>query len=169
MTVEIKVPQMGESITEGIVARWLKAEGDAVEVDEPVIEVETDKITVEVPAPGPGVLSKQNVQEGDTVRVGQVLGEIAEGEGKKHEDAPATDKADPSATNRPQARDAEPPSPKKEPPKSVEKGTTGNGRTEWDSRPGASTEQEAQPELLAMPAARAEAQRRGVSLQAVTG
>ena len=78
MTIQIRVPQMGESVTEGVISRWLKAEGDAVAVDEPVVEVETDKITVEVPAPGAGVLARQTVAVGATVGVGQALGEIDE-------------------------------------------------------------------------------------------
>lgn len=76
MTIQIRVPQMGESVTEGVISRWLKAEGDTVAADEPVVEVETDKITVEVPAPGAGVLARQLVAVGATVGVGQELGEI---------------------------------------------------------------------------------------------
>jgi 2-oxoglutarate dehydrogenase E2 component (dihydrolipoamide succinyltransferase) len=78
MTIQIRVPQMGESVTEGVISRWLKAEGDTVAADEPVVEVETDKITVEVPAPGAGVLARQSVAVGATVGVGQELGEIDE-------------------------------------------------------------------------------------------
>ncbi|MEM6993208.1 MAG: 2-oxoglutarate dehydrogenase complex dihydrolipoyllysine-residue succinyltransferase [Myxococcota bacterium] len=80
MATEIRVPQMGESVTEGVIAQWLKNEGDSVAADEPIVEVETDKITVEVPAPSAGVLGKQSVAEGDTVAVGDVLGTI-EGSG----------------------------------------------------------------------------------------
>jgi 2-oxoglutarate dehydrogenase E2 component (dihydrolipoamide succinyltransferase) len=76
MAIEIRVPQMGESVTEGVIAQWLKSEGDSVSADEPVVEVETDKITVEVPSPAAGVLRKQSVDEGDTVAVGDILGEI---------------------------------------------------------------------------------------------
>jgi len=79
MAIEIRVPQMGESVTEGVIAQWLKNEGDSVGADEPVVEVETDKITVEVPAPSAGVLTKQSVAEGDTVAVGDVLGLIEAG------------------------------------------------------------------------------------------
>jgi 2-oxoglutarate dehydrogenase E2 component (dihydrolipoamide succinyltransferase) len=89
MTVQIRIPQMGESITEGVIARWLKAEGEAVAVDEPVVEVETDKITVEVPAPSAGVLSKQAVAEGSTVGVGQTIGEIDETATAKSNGKPA--------------------------------------------------------------------------------
>ncbi len=76
MTIQIRIPQMGESVTEGVIARWLKAEGEFVRADEPVVEVETDKITIEVPAPGAGVLARQAVAVGATVGVGQAVGEI---------------------------------------------------------------------------------------------
>ncbi len=78
MATDIRVPQMGESVTEGVIASWLKNEGDAVAVDEPLVEVETDKITVEVPAPVAGVLRKRSAAEGATVAVGDVIGEIDE-------------------------------------------------------------------------------------------
>jgi 2-oxoglutarate dehydrogenase E2 component (dihydrolipoamide succinyltransferase) len=79
MTVQIKVPAMGESVTEATVARWFKKEGDAVTRDEPLLELETDKVTVEVPAPADGSIESISVKEGDTVQVGTVLGAIAEG------------------------------------------------------------------------------------------
>lgn len=79
MSIEIKVPAMGESVTEATVARWFKKEGDAVTRDEPVLELETDKVTVEVPAPADGMIESISVQEGATVEVGTVLGAIAEG------------------------------------------------------------------------------------------
>src|SRR5690606_11322229 len=78
MAIEIRVPQMGESVTEGVIAQWLKKVGEAVAADESVVEVETDKITVEVPAPAAGVLVRQAVTEGDTVGVGDVIGVIDE-------------------------------------------------------------------------------------------
>ena len=78
MTTPIQVPQMGESVTEGIVATWLKNVGDPVAADEPVVEIETDKVTVEVPAPVAGVLAEQAAAEGDTVAVGQTIGAIDE-------------------------------------------------------------------------------------------
>jgi 2-oxoglutarate dehydrogenase E2 component (dihydrolipoamide succinyltransferase) len=78
MSVELKVPSLGESITEAIVGRWLKNVGDHVEVDEPVLDLETDKITVQLPAPKAGALLAQKAAEGDTVRVGDVVGEIDE-------------------------------------------------------------------------------------------
>ena len=79
MTVEIKVPAMGESVTEATVARWFKKEGDAVKRDEPLLELETDKVTVEVPAPADGAIESISVKAGDTVQVGALLGAIAEG------------------------------------------------------------------------------------------
>ncbi|MBV9332290.1 MAG: 2-oxoglutarate dehydrogenase complex dihydrolipoyllysine-residue succinyltransferase [Alphaproteobacteria bacterium] len=79
MSIQIHVPAMGESVTEATVARWFKKEGDQVARDEPILELETDKVTVEVPAPADGALESIAVQEGDTVKVGSVLGAIAEG------------------------------------------------------------------------------------------
>ncbi|HEX3654143.1 MAG TPA: 2-oxoglutarate dehydrogenase complex dihydrolipoyllysine-residue succinyltransferase [Rhizomicrobium sp.] len=79
MSIQIKVPAMGESVTEATVARWFKKEGDAVARDEPLLELETDKVTVEVPAPADGAIESIAVKEGSTVQVGTVLGAIAEG------------------------------------------------------------------------------------------
>jgi len=82
MATEIRVPALGESITEATVGKWFKQAGDAVTADEPLVELETEKVTVEVPAPASGVLSAIMVKEGDTVAVGSVLGAIGEGDGK---------------------------------------------------------------------------------------
>lgn len=79
MAVDIKVPSLGESVTEATVGKWFKAAGDAVKVDEPLCELETDKVSVEVPAPVSGVLSDIKVPEGTTVAVGAILGSIKEG------------------------------------------------------------------------------------------
>ena len=79
MTKEIRVPQLGESVTEATIAKWFKAEGDAVKVDEPLVELETEKVTVEVPAPSGGVLSSIAAKPGETVNVGALLGAIEEG------------------------------------------------------------------------------------------
>ena len=70
MSVKIVVPVLGESVTEAIVAQWLKQPGEAVAVDEPLVELETDKVTLEVPSPSAGVLADVAAQEGDTVEVG---------------------------------------------------------------------------------------------------
>lgn len=79
MAIEIKVPALGESVTSATVGKWLKQPGDAVAVDEPVVELETDKVSVEVPAPAAGVLETHAVKEGDEVEVGAVLAILAEG------------------------------------------------------------------------------------------
>src|SRR3569832_428108 len=79
MSIEIKVPAMGESVTEATVARWFKKEGESVARDEPLLELETDKVTVEVPSPADGALESISVKEGDTVQVGALLGAIKEG------------------------------------------------------------------------------------------
>ena len=81
MSLEIKVPAMGESVTEATIARWFKKVGESVARDEPLVELETDKVTVEVPAPGAGTLESIAVQEGASVEVGTILGMIAEGAG----------------------------------------------------------------------------------------
>jgi 2-oxoglutarate dehydrogenase E2 component (dihydrolipoamide succinyltransferase) len=93
---EIRVPALGESVTEATIGKWFKKPGDAVAVDEPLVELETDKVTIEVPAPAAGVLSGIAVKDGETVAVGALLGEIKEGAGA----APA--KAPPAAQSAPQ-------------------------------------------------------------------
>src|SRR5262249_24923514 len=81
----IKVPPLGESIVEATVSRWLKKEGDAVAPGDTLVELETDKITVEVPAMSAGVLTKRAHAEGDVVKVDELLAEIEEGSGKGEE------------------------------------------------------------------------------------
>jgi len=78
MATEIKVPEMGESVTEGTVVRWFKAVGEAVTADEALVEIETDKVTVEVPAPASGMLTAISAEEGQDVEVGAVIGAIDE-------------------------------------------------------------------------------------------
>jgi 2-oxoglutarate dehydrogenase E2 component (dihydrolipoamide succinyltransferase) len=79
MTIEIRVPTLGESVSEATVGKWLKKQGEVVRADEPLVELETDKVTVEVPAPAAGLLSEILVAEGTTVAIGAVLGALAEG------------------------------------------------------------------------------------------
>ncbi len=81
MSNEIRVPELGESITEATIAQWYKKPGDTVAVDEPLCELETDKVTIEVPAQSAGVLAEVMVKEGDTVEVGALLGTLGEGSG----------------------------------------------------------------------------------------
>src|SRR5580700_3080353 len=76
---EIRVPTLGESVTEATIGKWFKQPGDAVAVDEPLVELETDKVTIEVPAPAAGVLSEIAAKDGETVAVGAVLGQIKDG------------------------------------------------------------------------------------------
>ena len=80
MSTEIKVPSLGESVVEATVAKWYKNQGDHVAVDEPLVELETDKVTLEVPSPCGGQLKIISAKEGETVEVGALLGQIAEGE-----------------------------------------------------------------------------------------
>ena len=76
MSNKIIVPTLGESVTEATVSKWLKSKGEKVSVDEPVVELETDKVNVEVPAPTDGILESISVNEGETVNVGAILGSI---------------------------------------------------------------------------------------------
>ncbi len=97
MATEIRVPTLGESVTEATVGQWFKKAGEAVNVDEPVVELETDKVTIEVPAPSGGVLAGISVGEGETVEVGALLGEISEGAAAAapaEAEAPAESKAE---------------------------------------------------------------------------
>jgi 2-oxoglutarate dehydrogenase E2 component (dihydrolipoamide succinyltransferase) len=116
MTIEIKVPALGESITEATVGQWFKKPGEAVKVDEPLVELETDKVTVEVPAPAAGVLADIKVAQGATVGIGSVLGSIREGAGAAAE-APKAAAPQPGAAAR-----QEPP---KAPPASAPAGNGG--------------------------------------------
>src|SRR5437763_152706 len=78
MSVSVSMPQLGESVTEGTVTRWLKKEGERVEADEPLLEVSTDKVDTEIPAPASGILSSIKVAEDETVEVGVELAVIDE-------------------------------------------------------------------------------------------
>jgi 2-oxoglutarate dehydrogenase E2 component (dihydrolipoamide succinyltransferase) len=120
MATEIRVPTLGESVTEATVGQWYKQAGDAVTADEPLVELETDKVTVEVPAPASGVLSEIVVKAGDTVAVGSVLGAIAEGDGKAK---PAPVKAAAAAPQPAPApvKPSEPPKPAKMQPAALER------------------------------------------------
>jgi 2-oxoglutarate dehydrogenase E2 component (dihydrolipoamide succinyltransferase) len=90
MAIEIKVPVLGESVSEATVGQWLKKPGDVVAVDEPIVSLETDKVAVDVPSPVAGVLGQQLVKEGDTVNVGTAIATVEEGAaGAKPAAAPA--------------------------------------------------------------------------------
>src|SRR3569832_478218 len=110
MTIEIKVPAMGESVTEATISKWFKKEGDAVKRDEPLLELETGLVTVEVPSPADGAIESISALAGATVQVGALLGAIAEG---KTGSAPAAKPAAPKAeAPKPAAAPAPAPAPK---------------------------------------------------------
>src|SRR5467141_1075122 len=105
---DIRVPTLGESVTEATIGKWFKQPGDAVAVDEPLVELETDKVTIEVPAPAAGVLADIAAKDGETVAVGALLGQIEDG-------AAVADKAAPSG--RTGQKTAAPPSAAEEKPR----------------------------------------------------
>ena len=114
MAIEIKVPTLGESVSEATIAKWFKKPGEAVKADEPLVELETDKVSVEVPAPASGVLESIVAKDGDTVGVGALLGTIAEGAAGAAVAAPAAAAAAPAPAAAPAAVAASttmPPSP----------------------------------------------------------
>jgi 2-oxoglutarate dehydrogenase E2 component (dihydrolipoamide succinyltransferase) len=86
---EIRVPTLGESVTEATIGRWFKKAGDAVAVDDPLVELETDKVTIEVPAPSAGTLGEIIAKDGETVAVGALLGQINDGAAPAAKPAPA--------------------------------------------------------------------------------
>jgi 2-oxoglutarate dehydrogenase E2 component (dihydrolipoamide succinyltransferase) len=108
--IEIRVPTLGESVTEATIGRWFKKAGEAVVVDEPLVELETDKVTIEVPAPAGGVLSEIAVHDGETVAVGALLGQITEGAAGAKPAPPTAERAPPpkAAAPKPGAPKAEP-------------------------------------------------------------
>src|SRR3954454_12070517 len=97
--VDIEMPQMGESVSEGVVLEWRKQPGDAVAADETIVEISTDKVDAEVPAPASGTLEEVLVQAGETVTVGQVLARLRAGAGAA---AGATPAPQPTSAPRPQ-------------------------------------------------------------------
>src|ERR1700739_1523122 len=105
MAFSVQMPALGESVTEGTVTRWLKQEGATVDLDEPLVEVSTDKVDTEIPSPAAGVLTKIIAQEDDTVEVGGELAVIGD----------AADAGAPEAPSRPEPQAAAPPQPEPEP------------------------------------------------------
>jgi 2-oxoglutarate dehydrogenase E2 component (dihydrolipoamide succinyltransferase) len=121
---EIRVPTLGESVTEATIGKWFKHPGDAVAVDEPLVELETDKVTVEVPAPAAGVLSEIAAKDGETVAVGALLGQIRDGAAAGAPTGRLDQKTDPAAAisagpEQAQPRPATVPAPAPAPPKPV--------------------------------------------------
>ncbi|MGA5101897.1 2-oxoglutarate dehydrogenase, E2 component, dihydrolipoamide succinyltransferase [Streptomyces lavendulocolor] len=118
MSVSVTLPALGESVTEGTVTRWLKAEGERVEADEPLLEVSTDKVDTEIPAPASGVLASIKVAEDETVEVGAELAVIDDGSGAPaaeaapaQESAPAQEAPAPEAPQAAPSTEAEAPAP----------------------------------------------------------
>jgi 2-oxoglutarate dehydrogenase E2 component (dihydrolipoamide succinyltransferase) len=110
MAKEIRVPTLGESVSEATVGKWLKKAGDAVKADEVLLELETDKVSIEVPSPASGTLSEISVKEGDTVAPGGLLGMIAEG-AQAAAPAPAKSAEPAKAAPAPAAASSMPPAP----------------------------------------------------------
>src|ERR671920_653500 len=105
---EIRVPTLGESVTEATIGRWFKKAGEPVAVDEPLVELETDKVTIEVPAPAAGVLAEIAVKDGETVAVGALLGQIQDGAGAAKGAKANAAIAPESATGRPDLKSDSP-------------------------------------------------------------
>ncbi|WP_338108394.1 biotin/lipoyl-containing protein, partial [Streptomyces albus] len=106
MAVSVTLPALGESVTEGTVTRWLKAEGEHIEADEPLLEVSTDKVDTEIPAPASGTLASIKVAEDETVEVGAELAVIDDGSGAPAASAPAAEQ--PAQAEAPAAAPAAP-------------------------------------------------------------
>ncbi|WP_214878121.1 2-oxoglutarate dehydrogenase complex dihydrolipoyllysine-residue succinyltransferase [Exiguobacterium sp. ERU653] len=149
--IEIKVPELAESITEGTVATWLKQPGDQVEKGEAIVELETDKVNIEVPADEAGVLEEQLAGEGDTVQVGEVIARLGSGSGGGTAVATKTKTENAAETK------AEAPTEKKT--ESVEEGKKVEKREEHVASPGKGP--------IATPAARKLAREKGIDLSAV--
>src|SRR5215208_4535576 len=103
--IDVIMPQMGESIAEGTLSRWIKKVGDAVQRDEPIFEISTDKVDAEIPAPNAGVLAEILVQEGQTVPVGTVVARLETEKGASIA-APASQPSQPSQPSAPAASPA---------------------------------------------------------------
>jgi 2-oxoglutarate dehydrogenase E2 component (dihydrolipoamide succinyltransferase) len=125
MPIELKVPAIGESVTEIYIGKWYKAEGDSIAPDEGLVELESEKATLDVPAPAGGVLTKILKQTGDTAEVGEVIAHIDNGEKTAKAEGAKEPKAErpeaPKAATKPQAAEAKREAPKAEPAKRVER------------------------------------------------
>jgi 2-oxoglutarate dehydrogenase E2 component (dihydrolipoamide succinyltransferase) len=123
---DIRVPTLGESVTEATIGKWFKKAGDAVAVDEPLVELETDKVTIEVPAPAAGVLAEIAAKDGETVAVGALLGQIKDGAGAAAAPKAAATAAAPPAA-KPAPAPAKPAAPDAPPAPSVRRLSTESG------------------------------------------
>lgn len=129
MSTEIRVPSLGESVTEATVGQWFKKPGEAVKVDEPLVELETDKVTIEVPAPTAGVMGEIIIAQGDTVEVGALLGILTDGQAPKA--------AAPTARAPEPAKAPESAAPKAPPPKTAPSESSRNGESPMPPSPAA--------------------------------
>ena len=115
MAFSVQMPALGESVTEGTVTRWLKQEGDTVELDEPLVEVSTDKVDTEIPSPAAGVLTKIVAQEDDTVEVGGELAVIGDSSEGGAAEARAQAPSQPAAESPPEPKPEPEPAPAAQP------------------------------------------------------
>ncbi len=132
--IDVVMPQMGVSVSEGTVTKWLRNEGEAIEADEPLLEISTDKVDTEVPSPGTGVVQKILVQEGETVEVGTKLAVIAPEGTEVADEQPAPAPPEPATAEA--AAEASAPSSAETPapaaptePEPVTADVSGNGKT----------------------------------------
>src|SRR5467141_3239058 len=122
MATEVVMPQMGESIAEGTITKWMKNVGDHVDRDEPLFEISTDKVDAEIPSPAAGTLTEVRFKEGDTVEVNTVVA-VLDGNGAQpavKTEAPVAAAAETTAPEKTEAA-PQPPAPKPEPPATVER------------------------------------------------
>src|SRR5699024_87292 len=113
---EVTLPELGESVTEGTVTRWLKEVGDTIEVDEPIVEISTDKVDTEIPSPVAGTVLEIKVQEDEDIEVGQVLALVGSSDSAPAEEAPAAEPAQQASESKPAAEKPAPePAPTPEP------------------------------------------------------
>ncbi|WP_288871968.1 biotin/lipoyl-containing protein, partial [uncultured Corynebacterium sp.] len=122
MAHSVEMPELGESVTEGTITTWLKEVGDTVEVDEPLLEVSTDKVDTEIPSPVAGVILEIKAEEDDTVEIGDVIAII----GDEGETPAGDDKSDDSADAKEEAKDEEPAEEPKEEKKAAPKQASGS-------------------------------------------
>src|SRR5699024_5026717 len=116
MSETITLPELGESVTEGTVTRWLKEDGDTIEVDEPIVEISTDKVDTEIPSPVAGTVLEIKVQEDEDIEVGQVLALVGSSDSAPAEEAPAAEPAQQASESKPAAEKPAPePAPTPEP------------------------------------------------------
>ncbi len=180
MSEKIVVPALGESVTEATVSKWLKSVGQDVDSDEPLVELETDKVNVEVPSPSSGVLEKISVKEGDTVQVGTLLGSVGVGSTKTAKEEKEKEYTPPPKKEKPISLYEE----KKEKPKKIEnnKKPSSNGiepflLKEVKDEPALLLEEVVEmekpkiskKEKMVAPSARKIAQERNIDLNQITG